>query len=276
MSEFGLIENVAWINLRAATENVAIGEVRYQPGGSCGPRIQTHHLLVLLHSGSCRVTINGERRSLSAGVVYLFQAGHHEYWNFSSDLETHHSWCAIRPTSLPTVMQQAVQDSRDSAPASAVWKQLLATALELRDQRSPAATWEIDFIGLALLAEFLNNSARDAESDPSDEIVSKTIGYMRAHLHEEDCLSGAQAAAGASRNVVIRRFQSTLQTTPSRFLWKLRTERGITMLRETGHNVTEIAYLCGFTNPFHFSRWVKKLQGLSPRDIRKAAWQTPS
>ncbi len=60
--------------------------------------------------------------------------------------------------------------------------------------------------------------------------------------------------------------------TPARHLWKFRLERGVAMLEETGHTVAEIAYRCGFKNPFHFSRLIKQQAGRPPREIRRRAW----
>ena len=40
-----------------------------------------------------------------------------------------------------------------------------------------------------------------------------------------------------------------------------------------GNTAAEIAYCCGFKNPFHFSRLLKKRTGRSPRDIRRQASQ---
>ena len=272
MYDFGT--NIAWINRRVSTAQITIGEVRYQPGGQCGPRRQRHYELVLLHSGSCRVTVDKVSRELTTGLVYLFRPGHREHWEFSTRHETHHSWCEIKPTGLPKKLLRALRNAPAAVPPSVIWRNLLATALELRNKRNPAVLWEIDFLGLALFAEYLNISEQSAAVPGGDEVVHKVIRHMRTHLGAEDCLRNAQAAAGVSRNVVIRRFQAALQTTPARYLWKLRTERGIAMLGESGHTVGEIAYLCGFKNPFHFSRWVKQLQGGSPLKVRQAAWQS--
>jgi transcriptional regulator GlxA family with amidase domain len=63
-----------------------------------------------------------------------------------------------------------------------------------------------------------------------------------------------------------------MNTTPARYLWQFRIERGAAMLGETGHTVAEIAYRCGFQNPFHFSRLVKQHFGQSPKEIRRHAW----
>ena len=38
--------NIAWVNRRISTARLTIGEVRYQPGGRCGPRIQPCYELV--------------------------------------------------------------------------------------------------------------------------------------------------------------------------------------------------------------------------------------
>ena len=57
-----------------------------------------------------------------------------------------------------------------------------------------------------------------------------------------------------------------------RYVWEARTRRGAQLLRETGLTVSEIAYRCGFQTPFHFSRWVKQVHGMSPKEFRAQAW----
>jgi len=45
------------------------------------------------------------------------------------------------------------------------------------------------------------------------------------------------------------------------------------MLRDTGLTVAEISALCGCKNPFHFSPFVKRSQGISPREVRRQVWR---
>ena len=54
----------------------------------------------------------------------------------------------------------------------------------------------------------------------------------------------------------------------------MRVDRGAGLLAATGLTVAEIADRCGFKNPFHFSRLLRKMQGNSPREARKRAWVT--
>ena len=75
-----------------------------------------------------------------------------------------------------------------------------------------------------------------------------------------------------SHSAVIYKFKTQLRTTPTSYLWNLRTEKGIELLRETGLSLSEIASRCGFKNPYHFSRLVAKLKGIPPGTVRKNAW----
>lgn len=268
-----LIEKKLWDNFRAATRRAAIAEVRYAPGGRCGPRRQTQYQVTLLNSGGGRVTVDKKVIDLAVGTLTLMRPGHRELWEFSSDHETHHSWCEISGGLLPESMRRALAKAPTVVPVSPFWNQLLALALELRNHRTTAGAWTVESMVLALLGEFLHIAeSREIEQD-SDESVNRFVRYLREHLTDEDCLVRALAASGCSRNVLSRRFRATLETSPARFLWKLRTERGVALLRETGLTVAEIAYQCGFKNPFHFSRAVKNLQGEPPRQIRQKAWK---
>jgi len=94
---------------------------------------------------------------------------------------------------------------------------------------------------------------------------------MEDHFSKNDCLPGAQRAAGCSSYALLYKFARFLKTTPSRHLWRIRTEKGLELLAEKGLSVAEIADRCGFKNPFHFSRCVSRMQGVSPREIRRRA-----
>jgi AraC family L-rhamnose operon regulatory protein RhaS len=96
---------------------------------------------------------------------------------------------------------------------------------------------------------------------------------MDDHFADPQCLTNAQQIAGCCRNLLIRNFTGQTGLTPARYLWKLRTEKGIAMLAKAGLTNTEIAEKCGFKNPFHFSRLVKQHQGISPREVRRRAWK---
>jgi AraC-like DNA-binding protein len=209
---------------------------------------------------------------LKAGLVYLFLPGGHEHFRFSSDKETHHSYCSIRPGFMPRDFQQRLRHVPFSAPCSEVFRLLLAAVFKLRTPRHRAASRLVEQLGLCLFAEYLN-ACRQVDSEAAgDPAVCAFLHHVEDHFGEENCLQAAHEAAGISRNAIIYKFRKEMRTTPARYLWRFRTERGAAMLFETGHTTAEIAYSCGFNNPFHFSRLIKQHFGRSPKDLRRQAW----
>ena len=263
-----------WANRRLHTANLVFGEVLYEPGGDCGPRVQRDFELVILHSGECEVSLGRGTQVLRMGTVYLFLPGGHEHFRFSSSTETHHSYCSIHPGFMPSDFQQRLRCAPRSAPCSEVFRLLLTAVFKLRAPRHGATSRLLEQLGLCLFAEYLDACCQVDSETGCDAAVRAFLHHVEDHFGEENCLQAAHQAAGISRNAIIYKFRKEMQTTPARYLWRFRAERGAAMLCETGHTTAEIAYSCGFNNPFHFSRSIKQHFGRSPRDLRYQAWSS--
>jgi AraC family transcriptional regulator of arabinose operon len=261
-----------WENRQARSERVCIGEVLYAAGGTCGPRIQRDYELVFLHSGELMVHVDDCRHALVAGCVARFLPGHREHFQFSATTETHHSWCVVAPGAMPPPMRRALRLAPFSVPYSSALGHLLAAGLAMGPVRTRGATETLERLGLLLFGEYLN--AVREHHDTHDSAVRRAARFLAEHFAERDSLQQAHRIAGVSRNTLTAHFQREMKTTPARYLWRLRTERGIQMLAETGLSVAEIAFKCGFQDAFHFSRLVKQLQGIPPREVRRRAWSS--
>ena len=264
---------IEWEQRSVRSSRVTFGQVRYQPGGYCGPRVQRDFQLVLLYSGSCSVRIDETRRPLRVGDVYLFKPRHREHFLFDSQTLTHHFWCSVTPACLSPGFRHALEAMPDKGhPPSECFNRLVSAAFLLRTGQSPASLQVVDTLALALFSEFLNLADHAKLLFRGDACVTQALCHMEDHLAKPDCLAGAQHAAGCSENALIYKFRMAVGTTPARHLWRLRTEKGLGLLTETGLSVAEIADQCGFKNPFHFSRCVRRMQGQPPREVRRRAW----
>ncbi len=265
--------NILWDSRRIKTSSTKFGEVRYKPGGFVGPRIQHYYELVVLHSGSCRVSIDDVSHDLTPGWAAIFIPKHREYFEFSAIAETHHSWCHLDPRFMPAALKHQISKAPFTTPCSETFKHIHAAAFKLRPPIKKQADGLINLIGLSLFSEYLNMAQEFMAQSHHDAAINLAIRYMEEHFGDEDCLPAARNVSGVSQNAMIYKFREALKTTPARYLWKLRTEHGVAMLSDTGLSVAEIGYRCGFKNPYHFSKLVTKLQGVSPRQIRRRAWQ---
>ena len=263
---------IAWDNRSVHSENASFGQAIYRSCGYCGPRIQRDFELVVLHSGEAAVTVDDDRRSLGIGSVALFLPGHREYFEFSKTRESHHSWCAVAPSRVPRKLASELLHAPPSVACSEFLNRNLSSAFVLERARNAHFNQVIDRLALLLFTEYLHLSEASRNRTRRTDPVNKALNYIENHISEDACLENARRAAGVSRNSLIHHFAHELHATPGRYLWKLRTEKGVSMLAKTGLTVAEIAYQCGFKSPFHFSRLVKEQQGISPREVRKRAW----
>jgi len=265
-------ERVEWNQRHIHSDNSTIGQVSYNPEGFCGPRVQRDFQLVMLTSGSCEATVDEKAFPLQLDKIYLFTPRHRERFDFSQSQKTRHFWCTVSARAMPQEMKQALLASTENGVLpSECFHRLMSAAFLLSITESKASQQVVDFLALALFAEFLHG-AKHAKSE-ADPMMIRVLRYLEDHLAEEECLKEARRLSGYSNTAFIYKFKQATGHTPSRHLWQLRAEKGIQLLSETGLTISEIAYHCGFKNPFHFSRCVRQLQGVSPRELRQAAWK---
>ena len=252
------------------------GRVIYRPGGYTGPRVQRDYELIILHSGEAVVKLDDSpAKPLKIESITLFLPGHQEFFTYSTKRDTHHSWCAIAPHCITSTMADELSRAPFSIPCSEIFTRLFATLFQIPPDRNPETHRVTDQLVILLFAEYLRLAGLEHPDSRPDEPLRRTLAYMESHLAEENCLAGSCRAAGLSHSALTYHFQRKFSHSPSRYLWKLRTERGIAMLTQTGLTIGEIAYKSGFKTPFHFSRLVKLHQGIPPREVRNKAWAQP-
>jgi transcriptional regulator GlxA family with amidase domain len=76
-------------------------------------------------------------------------------------------------------------------------------------------------------------------------------------------------AACVTPEHLCRLFKAALGHTPAETVRLARLERAAMLLVRSNYSVAEVADLCGFANPFHFSRAFKASYGESPTTMRR-------
>ncbi len=99
--------------------------------------------------------------------------------------------------------------------------------------------------------------------------ISRVIEFLTEHYYDEFSLEHIAQMANLSPYHFIRVFKSETGKTPYVYLMDVKMERAKKMLRANDHSVTEICFLCGFSNLSHFSTVFKQKIGVSPKAYRK-------
>lgn len=266
-------KSISLINTGENPSEVFFGDVWYEPGGALGPRVQADYQLVIVLLGEARVWVDGEPHLIPPGSVALLHPGCTERFRFSRRHRTHHTWCAIRPDTVPAPLRRRLARLPAVLPQSRSFDLLMRAAFGITSWREPQGRHMLKLLGAALVAEYIRMAREGGDDKDLGSPHERGRRWLEENCAEPDALAGAARAAGITPQHLIRLFRAHYGTTPGRYLWRMRVERGAGLLTASGLTVGEIADRCGFKNPFHFSRLLRRMQGLSPRQLRQRAWR---
>jgi AraC-like DNA-binding protein len=252
-----------------AAVRVSSGEVVYPAGGTLGPRWQHDLELVLVHTGSARITVDdAPPLVLRPESVALLLPGHRESFEFDAREETHHSWVQLGIAG--DVPDDVIRAPR-MLPASAALTELVRDAVAVA--RTPLATANQLVASLASAAVWRYAGEAEARADGPADAVDVARRQLDLRLADvEVSLDSVAAAAHVTPAHLVRRFRAELGVTPMAYLWQRRVATGVGLLTNTGLPVGEIARRSGFRSVYHFSRRVKQATGLPPTELRRRGW----
>ena len=270
------LKNISRVNLHLSRGKVVFGDVIYSPGGGCGPRIQQDYQLVVIHSGLLDLKLDGRAIHVAAGQAILLSPGHQEHFRFARDTETNHGWCAVGPDAVPANMRSIFGALREPAPFGSHLAMLLKLGKTPPLGAQSGTAPENDYflgLGMALLSGFaMVACAGGANRNAADEARARLEEFVSREYEKPLGLPRLAAAAGVSRQHLLKLFRERGWSTPTEYLYEKRLEIATDLLSHTGLSVGEIALRCGFANPFHFSRKFRQGYGKSPREWRIHSW----
>jgi AraC-like DNA-binding protein len=108
-----------------------------------------------------------------------------------------------------------------------------------------------------------------AEHEEPPSIVEQVRALVEHGEHRRWSVSAVARALGLSPGHASAVFRAQAAMTLKSFLDQARREAAAQLLAETNHSISEIADLLEFPDVFAFSRFVKRVAGVSPRSLRR-------
>ena len=115
---------------------------------------------------------------------------------------------------------------------------------------------------------YRQNSTPEPALDWHDRIKGVT-SYINAHPTEELTLKRLAELGSTTPSKLVRAFEKTLGTTPSRYVTTTRINLARRLLEETDDSITEIAQAAGFYDFSHFFHVFRRERGISPSQYRR-------
>ena len=249
------------------------GAVVYPPRATFGPRRQPDYQLVLVHTGSAHVTVDGVGRDIPRGHVGLLRPGHEEVYAFAPDGETRHSWIAVPPRALDHATRAALEAAPNLLPLSTELEACVevgrATVAVDEPERRPV----LAAVGRAALALYVAEGAHaPTASARLHPAVARARTLARERAHEGIGVGELAREVGVSPEHLVRLFRRDLDTTPGAFLRAERLAHAMRLLAQTGLGVAEVAHRSGFASPHHLAHCLRAATGRTPTELRARSW----
>lgn len=112
-------------------------------------------------------------------------------------------------------------------------------------------------------------NAVDISLDPliKDTTVLEMIDYIKNNYQEKISISDLSKDLAYSESMLNRKFKKEVHITFNEYLNRYRINKAVDLLKNSDYNITEIAYMCGYSSAKYFARVFKKYLGMSPSDL---------
>jgi len=231
-------------------------------------RSTAHTVLMTIH-GAAQVEVEGVWYHLTAGRVAIVPAFCHLR---RSTTGFDHAWITFRSALASDLVMGRLERVLD-LPTGDLW--LRGQQAVERQQRDLAGIRMADVTALeaclhaAMTAMLDQVSTEQPEpSAPDDRLVRRAIRWIEERYRERPSLELVAGAIGCSPGHLRARFAATLGVSPSAYAERQRLRDAQHLLVTTDLSVREVAVRCGYDDPFHFSRVVRRFFGRAPQDLR--------
>ena len=245
------------------------GESTYNNGGAFGPLYSSAVNLTLVLEGSMEAKWDGMAAEIPAGWASLTYATTSFELRLPRGTRSVVQWCETGEPAGSAWVRQKLRKAPAVLEASETLRTLMAMGMKLALENRDEVRAFRDALGEALICAYLHQADLDRDEAIVPDPVAKGKDFIEAHFSEPIDNGQVARRVGVSPQYLVRLFKRSYSISPVQHLWNLRAEKGAFLLRQTGLSVSEIAYQCGYKNPFHFSRHLKTKYGHSPSDLRK-------
>jgi len=105
-------------------------------------------------------------------------------------------------------------------------------------------------------------------SKADEEFLQKLISIIHDNLDEPDLnIDKLAVEAAVSRSTLYRKVKNVSELSPNDFIMLIRLKKAAELIKEKQYQISEIAYMVGFSSPNYFSKCFLKQFGVSPKDF---------
>lgn len=247
------------------------GVEQCMPGQFYGPKRRDYHFIHFVVKGEGVLEIQGAVYHVHRNQLFIVPAGEVSTYRASDSEPWKYCWIGfmgIQSTQfLSTLMQCGPQmyvlDCQDAAFYLGRIEAILRIAGKGISTHLRCNGMMYDLIGTLLEELGADNPANFGMSIPF-----QARQYMELHYHDSLQIADVAAAVGVHANYLANVFQEQYHMSPKQYLTNLKIKKAQELLVHTEHPIYIVANSVGFTDPLAFSKFFRRIVGISPTDYR--------
>lgn len=250
------------------------GVATYPPGATFGPRPLRDWEFVWVIEGDARYRWNRDLVAAPEGSVVLCRPPATDFFFWDEKKRTRHGFFHFDLQGVPAAWPDVSQWPLVRLPEEGDILRPLFRHLLTWIGRGDALQCQLTMANL--LAAFLSGDTAlgDVPHEALPPPVERAWNYVHARLEDEPHadipLAVLADVACVTPPYLCRLFKTATGWSPGEMVRLARLDHAAVLLARSNYSVGEIALLCGFASPFHFSRRFKAAFGHSPTDLRRA------
>jgi AraC family L-rhamnose operon regulatory protein RhaS len=258
--------------MRAFIDNgrgFAFGEAIYPAGGVYGPLKDRYVTLLIIHEGKARIICDDEETVLSARSCGFFRNERSISMEYSEGRHTRVSWCEGYAGDVSEALASRLRSLPTRIPLPQRIESIQRIGVELGAGSGSNLNQLRNALGESIFLAYFHEAQMSEQERLTPRSVLRARFYIDENYEKEITVERLAALVGVTPQHLVSSFRKHIGVTPVRYLWQVRASRGHFLLLQTALPISDIAYQCGYKNPFHFSRQISEQFGMSPRQVRE-------
>ncbi|MBQ8309403.1 MAG: helix-turn-helix transcriptional regulator [Clostridia bacterium] len=220
---------------------------------------RTDHFIGIMLSGSSIHNLGGKKLSFTPDSVYFMN----QCQSYEVDVQEKGTSYSIHFTTYEPVEMESFCKKIENAES--IYRQI--EQIDRMWRRNP----EGDCHTMAAMYRLCAQIEEIATSPyaPTDRRVADAKEYLNLHFKEKSCLDDAARICGLSRRRFGDVFKAQFHTTPNRYVTMRKIELARKLLGTNGLATAEVAFACGFSDVYYFSKVFTAETGINPSKYRK-------
>lgn len=244
------------------------GKAAFPNGGRYGPVTHEHLDITVILQGEATVVVDKTEHHCVAGhAVFSYSEQRYEM-TFPTGTGHYVCWCHTGELSMPQQSKTWLKSIPHSIPTSKLISLLIDAGIALGHGESVSLDRLRNSMGEAVFNEYFYRANLEEEDSRYPRAVARAKRYIDNNFTRPCSLHAIADFANLNPRYLLRLFKQYTGITPTRYLWRLRAEKGVYLLHQSKLNIKQITEQCGFQSPHHFSRYIKEHYGKSPSELR--------